>query len=131
MRLIGIVTACVCARVPAVTAAGALAGAFEDALTVGLATAEGPWATIAGAMKPAAARARLAVTERRRRLVIEKTLVDACCVDRGQCSRLLRSDSFVSFSGMQRGGTLQKATIWCRCGAAHCGRLASAWQDAL
>ena len=83
MRFVGIVTACVCARVPAATEAGAYAGAFEDTLTVGLATADGPCVAIAGAMKPAAARARLAVTERRRRLVIELTLVDACCVDMG------------------------------------------------
>jgi hypothetical protein len=71
-RLVGIVTACVCARVPAATAAGAKAGAIEEELTSGLATAEGPWATIAGARKPAAARARVAVPERRRRLFIRR-----------------------------------------------------------
>ena len=83
MRFVGIVTACVCARVPAATVSGAYAGALEEALTVGLATAEAPCVTNAGAMNPAAARARLAVRERRRRLDIEKTLLDACCVDKG------------------------------------------------
>ena len=82
-RFVGVATACDCTRVPAVMAAGAYAGALEDALAVGLATAEAPCVTNAGAMKPAAARARLAVTERRRRLVINETLVDASCVDRG------------------------------------------------
>ena len=73
MRLAGIVAACVCARVPAVTATGANAGALEDTLTIGLATAGDPCVTNVGARKPVAARARLAVTERRCRLVIKRS----------------------------------------------------------
>ena len=56
MRLAGIVTGCVCARVPAVTAAWANAGALEDTLTIGLATAGDPCVTNVGAIKPAADR---------------------------------------------------------------------------
>ena len=72
MRLAGIVTGWLCARVPGATAAGAYAGALEDTLTIGLAAAGDPCVTNVGAIRPAAARARLAVPERRRRLFIRR-----------------------------------------------------------
>lgn len=73
MRLAGIVTACVCARVPGVMLVGACAGTLASVVTVGLASAADPCVMNAGARKPAAARARLAVTERRCRLVIKRS----------------------------------------------------------
>ena len=73
MRLAGIVTGWLCARVPGATAAGAYAGALEDTLTIGLAAAGDPCVTNVGAIRPAAARARVAVTERRCRLVIKRS----------------------------------------------------------
>ena len=72
MRLAGIVAACVSACVPGVMLVGTCAGTLASVLTVGLASAADPCVMNAGARKPAAARARLAVPERRRRLFIRR-----------------------------------------------------------
>ena len=72
MRFAGIVTVCICACVAGVTLVGACTDTLEGALTAGLASAAEPCVANAGAMKPAPASARLALSERSRRFIIKR-----------------------------------------------------------